>query len=186
MSTVVKMYDNPAKVRIIDAAREGKQEAFQALYDEHVQQITVICRGIAGSHYEDLVQISFHKAFTRINQFRNQSAFSTWLCRIAINESLMSVRGKKNKAQRDVESQEFPELGSEKGYTDLALSGILDKIQLQKAMSHLPPSIRRAVNLAYVEGYEYQEIANMLGTSMFAIRSRLRKARFILREHLTR
>lgn len=187
MSTAVKMYDNPEKLRTIDAAKKGDQDAFLALYNEHEQQITVICRGIAGTHFQDLVQIAFNKAFTRIHQFHYNSAFYTWLCRIAINESLMSIRGKKKRAQLDTECHELPDPNSEEhAHTDLALAGILDKIQIQRALVQLAPSIRRVVVLAYIEGYEYKEIANMLGTTEFAIRSRLSKARSVLRQYLTR
>jgi RNA polymerase sigma-70 factor (ECF subfamily) len=135
---------------------------------------------------EDLTQEAFLQLFRKIATFRGESAFSTWLHRMAVNVVLMQLR-KKNlpvvPLEETLESEdEAPK--KELGAQDLLLAGSLDRLQLQRAVDALPPGYRRIFVLHDVEGYEHNEIAALVGCSIGNSKSQLHKARMKLRESL--
>ncbi len=135
---------------------------------------------------EDLTQEAFLQLFRKIGTFRGESAFSTWLHRMAVNVVLMQLR-KKGLAVVPLEEtfdseEESPK--KEPGADDLRLTGSIDRIRLQEAVQDLPPGYRTVFLLHDVEGYEHNEIATMVGCSIGNSKSQLHKARMKLRELL--
>ena len=135
---------------------------------------------------EDLTQEAFLQLFRKIGTFRGESAFSTWLHRMAVNVVLMQLR-KKGLAivplEETLDSEE-ESAKKEPGADDLRLAGSIDRLQLEDAIAELPPGYKRIFLLHDVEGYEHNEIAEMVGCSIGNSKSQLHKARMRLRELL--
>jgi len=136
---------------------------------------------------EDLTQEIF-QVFRKIHTFRNESAFSTWLHRLAVNIVLMRLR-KKTLAETSLEEATEPneEIGrppKDFGGPDLRLAGLVDRVNLDRALGQLPPGYRLIFVLHDVQGYEHNEIAEILGCSVGNSKSQLHKARMRLRQGL--
>ena len=136
---------------------------------------------------EDLTQEAFLQLYRKIATFRGESAFSTWLHRLAVNVVLMHLR-KKNLATVSLEESLEPqqEDGPKKdvGTRDNLLAGTIDRVNLERAIGSLPRGYRVIFVLHDVEGYEHNEIAEMMGCSIGNSKSQLHKARMKLRDLL--
>jgi len=135
---------------------------------------------------EDLTQEAFLQLFRKIGTFRGESAFSTWLHRMAVNVVLMHLRKKGLPVVSLEETSESDDDAPKKdfGADDARLAGSVDRLQLQNAVDRLPPGYRTIFVLHDVEGYEHNEIAAMVGCSIGNSKSQLHKARMKLREFL--
>jgi RNA polymerase sigma-70 factor (ECF subfamily) len=135
---------------------------------------------------EDLTQEAFLQLFRKIGTFRGESAFSTWLHRMAVNVVLMQLRKKGLPLIPLDETVETEEESPKKepGADDVRLTGSIDRLRLEAAVSSLPPGYRTAFLLHDVEGYEHNEIAAMVGCSIGNSKSQLHKARMKLRDIL--
>lgn len=136
---------------------------------------------------EDLTQDAFLQVFRKIRKFRGDSAFSTWLHRIAVNTVLMHFRKKPLchvSLDEPYKDSDGAKLRLEYGTRDRNLAGCIDRIALARAMKQLPPGYRTIFLLHEVEGYEHQEIAEMLSCSVGNSKSQLYKARLRFRELL--
>jgi RNA polymerase sigma-70 factor (ECF subfamily) len=136
---------------------------------------------------EDLTQDTFLHVFRKINKFRGDSAFSTWLHRIAVNTVLMHFR--KNSLNQVSLDEPQSNIDGDKrrreyGTRDKELAGCIDRLALARAMKELPPGYRTVFLLHEVEGYEHQEIAEMLNCSVGNSKSQLYKAKLRFRELL--
>jgi RNA polymerase sigma-70 factor, ECF subfamily len=135
------------------------------------------------SEAEDLAQEVFIQLFRKIGSFRGDSAFTTWLHRLTVNQVLMHFRKLKVRDEKITEDGEIPE-PAVSGTEDPARMPVLDQIALDKAIAQLPPGYRAVFLLHDVEGYEHGEIARMLGCSVGTSKSQLHKARMKLRRLL--
>lgn len=124
--------------------------------------------------------------FRKIATFRGESAFSTWLHRMAVNVVLMQLRKKGLQVVPLEDSPESDEDTPKKdfGVQDPVLAGSIDRLQLQNAIDKLPPGYRTIFVLHDVEGYEHNEIADIVSCSIGNSKSQLHKARMKLRELL--
>lgn len=174
----------------IRRAQQGDAEAFERLYHLHKGRVYSVCLRMVGNpaEAEDLTQEAFLQLFRKIHTFRGESAFSTWLHRLAVNVVLMQLRRKVLPQVSLDEPVETDEAGPgplrELGQVDPRLAGSLDRITLEDAVAQLPPGYRTIFVLHDVEGYEHNEIAEMLGCSIGNSKSQLHKARLRLRELL--
>jgi RNA polymerase sigma-70 factor (ECF subfamily) len=136
---------------------------------------------------EDLVQEAFLQLFRKIATFRGESAFSTWLHRLAVNVVLMKLRKKtlpETSLDETTESEEESGPRKDIGGPDLRLSGSVDRVNLERAVEQLPPGYRSIFVLHDVQGYEHNEIATIMKCSIGNSKSQLHKARMRLRELL--
>jgi len=137
---------------------------------------------------EDLAQDAFLQVFRKIATFRGDSAFSTWLHRIAVNTVLMHFR-KKSLTQVSLDepysNSDGAKIRREYGAKDNCLTGCVDRVALNNAIKDLPQGYRTIFVLHEVEGYEHQEIAEMLGCSVGNSKSQLHKAKLRIRELLS-
>jgi len=135
---------------------------------------------------EDLTQEAFLQLFRKISTFRGESAFSTWLHRLAVNVVLMHLRkkGLQQISLDDVDTSQDEPIKRDYGSDDRRLTGSIDRIGLQKAIGDLPPGYRAVFVLHDVEGYEHNEIAEIMKCSVGNSKSQLHKARMKLRERL--
>jgi len=172
----------------IERAKQGDADAFEALYDLHKRRVYSLCLRMTANaaEAEDLTQEAFLQLFRKIGTFRGESAFSTWLHRMAVNVVLMRLR-KKNlpivPLDDPLESEEETSK-KELGGPDQKLAGSVDRMQIQRAVEALPPGYRTIFVLHDVEGYEHDEIANLVGCSIGNSKSQLHKARMKLRDLL--
>jgi len=174
----------------IRLAQQGDAAAFERLYRLHSRRVYSLCLRMVGNtaEAEDLTQEAFLQLFRKIATFRGESAFSTWLHRLAVNVVLMKLRKKSGK-ETSLEQVTEPDEASgtprrDFGTVDLRLSGSLDRVNLQRAVDQLPPGYKAAFILHDVQGYEHNEIAEMLGCSIGNSKSQLHKARMRLRDLL--
>jgi RNA polymerase sigma-70 factor, ECF subfamily len=173
----------------IARAQAGDAGSFEVLYSLHKRRVYSLCLRMLGNvaEAEDLTQEAFLQLYRKIETFRGDSAFSTWLHRLSVNVVLMHLR-KKGLPQISLEEALEPtqEDGPRKdiGVRDLTLSGSIDRVTLERAVENLPPGYRLVFVLHDVEGYEHNEIADMLSCSIGNSKSQLHKARMKLRELL--
>src|SRR5213594_819430 len=174
----------------IRLAQAGDAAAFEFLYHLHGRSVYALCLRMVGNpaDAEDLMQEAFLQLFRKIGTFRGQSAFSTWLHRMTVNVVLMRLRKKSLPAASLEETTEPDEEtgGPRKdiGAPDLGLSGAVDRVNLERAIGQLPPGYRAVFVLHDVQGYEHNEIADIMDCSVGNSKSQLHKARTRLRELL--
>ena len=176
------------EAELIERAKQGDAQAFQALYDKHKRRVYSLCLRMTANtaEAEDLTQEAFLQLYRKIGTFRGESAFSTWLHRLSVNVVLMQLRKKSLPVVSLEETTEGEEDTPKKdfGAEDLALAGSIDRLQLQKAVDDLPPGYRMIFVLHDIEGYEHNEIATIVGCSIGNSKSQLHKARMKLRDLL--
>jgi len=178
------------EVDAIRLAQNGDAAAFEFLYQLHGRRVYALCLRMVNNptDAEDLMQEAFLQLFRKIDTFRGESAFSTWLHRMTVNVVLMRLR-KKSLPVASLEETTEPddETGGPRkdvGAPDLRLSGAVDRVNLERSVEKLPPGYRTVFVLHDVQGYEHNEIADIMGCSVGNSKSQLHKARTRLRELL--
>lgn len=174
---------------LVASAQQGEEWAFEALFQQNKQRVYALCLRMIGNtaDAEELTQEAFLQVFRKIQTFRGQSAFSTWLHRVTVNTVLMRLRKKRVTAvplEDNIREEEGSDAPKEYGAPDLTLTGAIDRVNLKRAMAMLPIGYRQAFVLHDVEGYEHNEIAELLGCSIGNSKSQLHKARARLRKLL--
>lgn len=175
---------------VVRLAQHGDAAAFERIYQLHRRKVYSLCLRMTGdrTEAEDLTQDVFLQLLRKIDTFRGESAFSTWLHRMSVNIVLMRFR-KKPKAETPLDTIINPEEESctvpkEFGQPDLRLNGVIDRITVQAAINELPPGYKVMFILHDIEGYNHDEIAEMFGCSVGNSKSQVHKARLRLRELL--
>jgi len=188
-AVVQPISNNPEEADILTRAQAGDHHAFAQIYALHKRRIYSLCLRMVGNitEAEDLTQEAFLQLHRKIATFRGDSAFSTWLHRLAINVVLMQLR-KKGLSVISLDEAMEPSVeerpGRSFGTADLTLTGAIDRMALQKAIDELPAGYRLIFVLHDIEGYEHNEIAAMLDCSIGNSKSQLHKARLKLRSTL--
>jgi len=167
-----------------DAAK-GDMEAFEQLYERHNRRVYSLCLRMTQNvaEAEDLTQEAFIQLFRKIGSFRGDSAFTTWLHRLTVNQVLMHFRKRSVKLERTTEEGETP-VQIVRGTENPLHMPVIDRIALDKALLELPPGYRTVFVLHDVEGHEHEEISKMLGVAVGTSKSQLHKARMKLRRLL--
>ena len=177
-----------SEAEAIERAKQGDAAAFEVLYNLHKRRVYSLCLRMTTNtaEAEDLTQEAFLQLFRKIGTFRGESAFSTWLHRMAVNVVLMQLRKKGLQVVPLDDESEGEEETPKRDYgaQDNVLAGSLDRLQLKNAIDRLPPGYRSIFVLHDVEGFEHNEIAEMVGCSIGNSKSQLHKARMKLRELL--
>jgi RNA polymerase sigma-70 factor (ECF subfamily) len=177
-----------ADTQLIARAQRGDEEAFAAIFEAHKRRVYSLCLRMTGNtaEAEDLTQEAFLQLFRKISTFRGESAFSTWLHRLAVNVVLMHLRkkGLQQISLDEVDTSQDEPVKRDYGSDDRRLTGSVERIGLQNAIADLPPGYRTVFVLHDVEGYEHNEIAEIMKCSVGNSKSQLHKARMKLRERL--
>ncbi|MDZ7645368.1 MAG: RNA polymerase sigma factor [Woeseiaceae bacterium] len=165
---------------LIEAARAGSTAAFEALYRLHIGKVYGLCLRMTGnaSEAEDCAQDAFLQAWTRLERFRGDSAFGTWLHRVAVN----AVLGRMRKSRREQDrlqvvhdtSAQHESIGDSGGLTDI-----------EQALDELPSGARHVFVLHAVYGYSHDETGDMLGIASGTSKAQLHRARRLLAQQLT-
>jgi RNA polymerase sigma-70 factor, ECF subfamily len=174
----------------ITRAQRGDAGAFERIYKLHSRRVYALCLRMAGNpaEAEDLTQDAFLTVLRKIQTFRGESAFSTWLHRITVNLVLMRLR-KKTPLESPLEKSDDPDghhRGSreELGAPDLQLAGSINRVNLERAIDQLTPCHKLVVELHDIQGYKHREIAQIMDWSTGNSKAQLHRARRRLRELL--
>jgi RNA polymerase sigma-70 factor (ECF subfamily) len=174
---------------LVQRAQTGDEQAFAALFQLHKKRVFAIClqmtKDVADA--EDLTQDAFMQVFRSVGSFRGDSAFSTWLHRIAVNTVLMKLRRRKSPPPISLDepvSWDSPSLMREIGRVDPIQHGTIDRIALRRAIDELPEGCRQIFDLHEVKGYQHHEIAELLHCSVGNSKSQLHKAKMKMRDLL--
>lgn len=183
------MFEGMTEAEVIKRAQAGDVSCFEVLYGLHKRRVFSLCLRMSGNYAqaEDFTQEAFLQLYRKIASFRGESAFSTWLHRLTVNIVLMQFR-KKGLAEVSLESalepQQEDSAPKDIGTRDDVLHSAVDRLALEHALGELPPGYRIIFVLHDIEGYEHNEIAEMLGCSIGNSKSQLHKARLKLRSLL--
>ena len=161
-------------------AASGDRRAFERLYRENVNRVFAVCVRMSGDRgrAEELTQDVFVRVWEKLPLFRGESAFSTWVHRLAVNVILNARKAEgRDRSRHDPDGEEALE---ERG----AAPHHGDRMDLEAAIATLPPGARRVFVLHDVEGYKHEEIAEMLGVTAGGSKAQLHRARMLLREAL--
>ena len=166
-------------------AANGNMVAFEEIYKRHHRRVYSICLRMLqnASEAEDLTQDVFIQLYRKIGSFRGDSAFTTWLHRMTVNQVLMHFRKRTVKYEKVTDEGETPDQVVT-GSVNPAKMQIVDKIALENAISQLPTGYKNVFVLHDVEGFEHEEVARILGCSVGTSKSQLHKARLKLQKLL--
>ncbi len=170
---------------LTQAASQGDMVAFEEVYQRHHRRVYSICLRMLQNAFEaeDLTQDVFIQLYRKIGSFRGDSAFTTWLHRLTVNQVLMHFRKRNVKFEKTTEEGETPEQ-TVPGTQNPFKMPIVDKIALESAIDQLPNGYKNVFVLHDVEGFEHEEVARILGCSVGTSKSQLHKARLKLRKLL--
>jgi len=165
----------------VERARIGEVGAFEELYHATVGRIHGLCLRMCGDIHlaEELTQESYIRAWQKLETFRGDSLFSTWLHRVAVNVVLGHLRSAGRR----------PVLEAVEDHWDRPLAVVRSNPQtaldLERAIAGLPPRARAVFVLHDVEGYKHQEIAELAGMALGTSKAQLSRARGLLRKALS-
>jgi RNA polymerase sigma-70 factor (ECF subfamily) len=176
---------------LVDRVVSGDRRAFETLVRVHERRVFRVTLAILGNaeDAEEAMQDAFVKAFRHIDQFRRESRFTTWLTRIAVNEALQKRQARKNTVSLDevseAEVKVLPHRSQQWHEDPEKLYGKQEvRMMVEDAIRSLPPIYRETFVLRDVEGLRAEEAAEILGLTLPAIKSRLLRARLLVREAL--
>ncbi|HEX7815639.1 RNA polymerase sigma factor [Dyella sp.] len=164
----------------IKAAAGGDRQAFHRLYRQHVDRIYGAIYRLAGYDHaraEDLTQEAFVRCWQKLAGFRHESAFSTWLYRLAVNVALMDIRSRGADPVHMMDEDDIPDHGQ----TPFCAA---EREELERAIATLPPRARAVLVLHDVEGWRHEEIGEELGMAVGSSKAQLHRARGLLRKVL--
>jgi len=164
-------------------AQDGDVAAFEQLYRQHVNRVYALCMRMTGDQdrAEQLTQDAFVQAWQKLPTFRGESAFGTWLHRLAVNVVLQDQRAR----QRERETEALHG-GTEDIDHPAPAAGTDERMDLERAMALIPDGARSVFVLYDIEGYSHREIAEMLGIAEGTSKAQLHRARRLLRSLLHR
>jgi RNA polymerase sigma-70 factor (ECF subfamily) len=185
MTMTAERTEMPSDLELVRAAAAGDAAAFEQLYQQHYRRVYSLCLRMLGSptQAEDLTQEVFLQVFRKLGSFRGDSAFTTWLHRLTVNQVLMHFRKRGVKLEHTSEEGDFSNVVDTPLQSTRRIS-MVDRLALEKAIAELPPGYRTVFTLHDIEGYEHEEVAGLLGVSIGTSKSQLHKARMRLRELL--
>ncbi|HKG90506.1 MAG TPA: RNA polymerase sigma factor [Gemmatimonadaceae bacterium] len=188
----------PDAVALVTAAQRGEMDAFERLYRAHVGRVHAVCLRMCGDagRARELTQDVFVRAWERLASFRGESAFGSWLHRLAVNVVLEAMRAERRRTARVDVAHDDPDDadggggGGGGGGVWAAAAAAADhpeeRMDLERAIAKLPPGARTVFVLHDVEGYRHDEISKMTGSAPGTLRAQLHRARKLLMEALGR
>ncbi len=165
---------------LIRRAQRSDRQAFEALYRLHLGKVYGLCLRMTGNvaEAEDCTQDAFIQAWNKLTKFRSDSAFATWLHRIAVNTVLGRMRKSKREWERIQSAAELspaPQVANDSG----------ELRDLAEAIDRLPEGARHVFVLHAVYGYSHDEAGRMLGIASGTSKAQLHRARRLLGQQLT-
>jgi RNA polymerase sigma-70 factor (ECF subfamily) len=178
--TTLKALSRPDPADDVALAAGGDVRAFERLYRTHLPKVhSLVRRMAAGRDTDELTQDVFVRVWQKLGSFRGESAFSTWLHRLAVNVVIERFRTETVRRQRHYDGEDiFEMLPAPSRSGDLSMD-------FEAALTKLPDGAREIFVLHDVEGYKHQEIADLLEISPGTSKAQLHRARMMLRRHLS-
>jgi RNA polymerase sigma-70 factor (ECF subfamily) len=186
---------HPGDAELVERLKTGDREAFGALLRRYQGKVYRLAMNMTRSPQdaEEVTQDVFLAVYRKIGDFDGRAAFSTWLYRVASNAALMKLRGRRSEPHLSIE-EEGPAFAPDGHFArpvadwselpeDQLLSAERRRV-LEQAIDALPPDYKAVVVLRDVEGLSNPEVAEILGATVLAVKSRLHRARLALRERL--
>lgn len=175
---------NESSRALIGRAQNGDVDAFELIYNEHSGRVFALCLRLMGGDQvaaTELMQDTFVRAWKNLARFRGESAFSSWLHRLAVNAMLEQTRGDKRREARVLPMDDTSQIGA------FAPADSLDaRMDLENAIAKLPAGARMAFVLHDIEGYQHQEIAEQLGVAVGTVKAQVHRAHKLLIKALDR
>ncbi|WP_066730983.1 RNA polymerase sigma factor RpoE [Cupriavidus sp. D384] len=187
------MSEREADQLLVERVQQGDKKAFELLVVKyHRKIIRLISRLVRDpAEVEDVAQDAFIKAYRALPQFRGESAFYTWLYRIAVNtaKNYLATQGRRPEANSDIDAEEAETFADGEQLRDINTpESMLHTRQVadtvNRAMEALPEELRTAITLREIEGLSYEEIAEAMGCPIGTVRSRIFRAREAIAEKL--
>ena len=169
---------------LIGRAQNGDVDAFELIYNEHSGRVYALCLRLMGGEQTaatELMQDVFVRAWKNLGKFRGESAFSSWLHRLAVNAMLENARSDKRRFARVLPMEDTSQIGAFAPGDSPEL-----RIDLERAIARLPAGARTAFVLHDIEGFQHQEIAEQLGVAVGTIKAQLHRAHKLLIQALDR
>lgn len=165
----------------VSRAQRGDLRAFERLYRTHVSRVSGLVRRMMGTeHALDVTQDIFVRVWQKIGTFRGESAFGTWLHRVAVNVILQKRSSLRTERERFTDDEPAMEAAPSRSRSDSA------NVDLERAIARLPQGARTVFVLHDVEGFTHEEIGEFLGVTSGTSKAQLHRARMILRDYLNR
>lgn len=163
---------------LVGRAQNGDVDAFELIYNEHSGRVYALCLRLMGGEQTaatELMQDVFVRAWKNLGKFRGESAFSSWLHRLAVNAMLENARSDKRRIARVLPMEDTSQIGafSPGDSPDL-------RIDLERAIARLPAGARTAFVLHDIEGYQHKEIAAQLGVAVGTVKAQVHRAHKLL------
>ena len=177
--TMVTAMTKPDEKALIASAQSGDPRAFEGLYRLHVDKVYGLCLRMTGNvgEAEDCTQEAFIQAWSKLDKFRGDSAFGTWMHRIAVN----AVLGRIRKSKRE---QDRIQVVAETHSSPVSLADTGELRDLSDAIDRLPEGARHVFVLSGVYGYSHEETSEMLGVAIGTSKAQLHRARRLLAQQL--
>jgi RNA polymerase sigma-70 factor, ECF subfamily len=169
---------------LIGRAQNGDVDAFELIYNEHSGRVYALCLRLMGGEQTaatELMQDVFVRAWKNLGKFRGESAFSSWLHRLAVNAMLENARSDKRRHSRVLPMEDTSQIGAFAPGDSPEL-----RIDLERAIARLPAGARTAFVLHDIEGFQHQEIAEQLGVAVGTVKAQLHRAHKLLIQALDR
>lgn len=182
-------YETIAEEPLLHQIRSGNREAFRAIMQCCNQRLFRVARAVVGNddEAEDVVQEAYLRAFARIHEFRGESRLATWLTAITLNEARGRLRSRRATTELDIMDHicviPFPGLAEPPNPEEEAARAGTRRL-LERAIDRLPEEFRIAFVLREIEGCSVAEIAEQLALNSQTVRTRLFRARRLLRAEL--
>ena len=176
---------------LVDRVLNGDKNAFNLLVVRYQNKLAhLVSRYVSASEVPDVVQETFIKAYRSLSLFKGESIFYTWLYRIAVNtaKNYLISQGRRPPSS-DIDASEAESYDSAESLRDidnpesLVLSKEVGKVVLE-AIEALPDDLKTAITLREIDGLSYEEIAEIMGTPVGTVRSRIFRARDIIDEKI--
>ena len=182
----------PTDEVLVAAAKLGDHQAFLELWTRHSRKVFTTTYRVTGNREdaEDAIQDAWMKAYLHLNTFDGRAQFATWLTRIAINSSLMILRRKRARPETSMEigngdTWQHWEIADQRKSVEEAYTRQESVKRLKRAICRLQPTLRNVVEIRQSEDRSVKEVAELAGISVAATKSRLLRARRILRKALS-
>ena len=168
---------------LVRQAQAGDHRAFQALYERTSGRIYALSMRMCGSpqEAEELTQDVFVRLWEKIGLFRGESAFTTWLHRLAVNLILQKRKKRSTISGREIGTEDLEQFGQ-----TASRSSPGTRVDLERAIASLPEGAREVLVLRDIEGYKYKDVAEMKGVAVGTVKAQVHRARKLVQEALER
>lgn len=166
---------------LVQRARDGDAHAFEKLYGRTADRVYAVCLRMSGDSERatELVQDVFVRVWEKLPTFRGESQFTTWLHRLTVNLILQERRSRGRRESRELGTDDLDRFGRT---AVRSMPGT--RVDLERAIASLPEKARHVLVLRDVEGYKYDEIAQMTGVSLGTVKAQIHRARGLVKEAL--